>query len=222
MIHPAFAFSEESFATVVPEKSIIERLDMQATSSVPHAGGVQRQRLSRRRMLWIVLLLLILVGIGGIAWRATTVAPVPAATAPVLRETLTETVSGSGSVQPARALDVVFVASGEVAEVLVEVGDVVRAGQSLARLDTTELELQLAQAEANLKSAEARLAAARGEGASELDIRQAQLSLQAAEIQLAKVSKGNATAANIRSAQANLESARAPCSAVGGVAAADG
>lgn len=187
---------------------------MQATSSVPQAGGVRRLRLPRRWMLWLTLLLLILAVVGGVVWRTATVAPAPATTAPVLRETLTETVSGSGSVQPARRLDVVFTTSGEVTDVLVKAGDVVSAGQTLARLDATELELQVAQAEANLKSAEARLAAARGEGASELDIRQAQLSLQAAEIQLEKVSKGNATAADIRSAQANLESARARLAAL--------
>lgn len=187
---------------------------MQATSSVPQAGGVRRQRLPRRWMIWIAPLLLILAGIGWVAWRAATVAPVSIVTVPVLQETLTATVSGSGSVQSARKLDLVFATSGEVAEVLVAAGDTVRAGQTLARLDTTELELQLAQAEANLKSAEARLAAARGEGASELEIRQAQLALQAAEIQLAKVSKGNATAADIRSAQANLESARARLAAL--------
>ncbi len=187
---------------------------MQATSSVPQTRGVRRSRL-HRWMRWIVLLLaLMIAGIGLMVWNSTRSAPTAVVTAPVRRETLALTVSGSGSVQPVQKLDVTFTTSGEVAEVLVKAGDTVRAGQPLARLDTTELELQVTQAAANLKSAEARLAAARGEGASELDIRQAQLALQSAEIQLAKISKGNATAADIRSAQANLDAARARLNAL--------
>lgn len=47
--------------------------------------------------------------------------------------------------------------SGKLAEVAVQEGDTVRAGDLIARLDTSELDAQVAQVEAALKVAEARL-----------------------------------------------------------------
>ncbi len=63
------------------------------------------------------------------------------------RGTVRVAISASGAINPARRLPMYFLLSGDVAEVLVEEGDVVVAGQVLARLDTQDLEFALRDAE---------------------------------------------------------------------------
>jgi HlyD family secretion protein len=58
----------------------------------------------------------------------------------VERDTLRVTVGATGAITPNRQLPLVFEVPGIVAEVLVEVGDVVHTGDVLARLDTADLE----------------------------------------------------------------------------------
>lgn len=94
----------------------------------------------------------------------------------------------------------------------VEVGDRVRAGQVLARADTRELELAVAQAESNLLSARAQLAELRRK--AELSPEQAQQQVAAAEVALeqaqAHLAQVQATLATQRqAAQARLAQARA-------------
>jgi HlyD family secretion protein len=81
-----------------------------------------------------------------------------AETAIVRQGTLLVTVDATGSLLPFSEAALAFSSSGRVAEVLVEKGETVEAGQALARLETDELELQVAQAEATLAAAEAQLA----------------------------------------------------------------
>jgi HlyD family secretion protein len=61
------------------------------------------------------------------------------------------TVSASGTINPAQRLPMFFILPGEVAEVLVEEGDPVQEGQTLARLDTGNLESALRGAELTLE-----------------------------------------------------------------------
>jgi RND family efflux transporter MFP subunit len=61
----------------------------------------------------------------------------------------------TGVVRARREVEVGFRAGGRIAERFVEVGEVVRAGQDLARLDPTDLALSLRGAEADLAAAEA-------------------------------------------------------------------
>jgi len=79
-------------------------------------------------------------------------------TAVVRRGTLLATVDATGSLVAQSKASLAFSSTGWVAEVLVEEGDVVQAGQPLARLETDDLDLQVAQAEAALAAAEAQLA----------------------------------------------------------------
>jgi HlyD family secretion protein len=65
-------------------------------------------------------------------------------TTTIRRTTLTASLETSGSIEAERVGTLSFDSSGQVLEVLVDVGDTVRAGQVLARLDTTELERQIA------------------------------------------------------------------------------
>lgn len=72
------------------------------------------------------------------------------------------TITVSGSVAAWQEMDLGVELTGiRVAEVLVEVGDVVRAGQPLLRLDTRTLEVQARQADASVAEARASLELAR-------------------------------------------------------------
>jgi HlyD family secretion protein len=81
-----------------------------------------------------------------------------AGTAVVRRGTLLVTVDAANSLAPGSDVSLSFSSSGRVAEVLVEEGQVVEAGQPLARLEPDDLELQVAQAQAALAATEAQLA----------------------------------------------------------------
>lgn len=92
----------------------------------------------------------------------------PAATAPVVSRTwvaaaarpLQEEVPAVGSLRARQTTRVGAEVSGEVAEVLVDVGDRVKKGQPLVRLDPTFFDIEVAQRRADVEAAKARLASA--------------------------------------------------------------
>ncbi len=113
-------------------------------------------------------------------------------------------------VVPARYADLSLSASGTVAEVLVEEGDLVEAGQVLARLANDRQVIAIAQAEAQVRSAQARLDELRA-GARSEDIDSVQASVDIARANLTKLVDGSrpedvtAAQAALNSAQANLQ-----------------
>ncbi len=96
-------------------------------------------------------------------------------TATARRGDLSLLASGTGSLIPATEVDLSFDTSGELAEILVDVGDEVEAGQVLARIDPASAEMALEEAEATLREltsplavAQARLAVADAQEALEV------------------------------------------------------
>lgn len=75
--------------------------------------------------------------------------------------TVSETVAVSGALAPKRSWNLYFRSSGTVASVLVSVGEHVRRGEVLARLDSAALQAQVSSAQAAVTSAEAKLSADR-------------------------------------------------------------
>ncbi len=149
-----------------------------------------------RRSLWILVVvgaIVLLVG-GLLLWRRAAVQGQSEATrtAVVERGTLRVTVTASGNLEPAADVRIGFDVPGRVAEVLVDIGDEVRAGQPLVRLETADLERAAAQAELNLRQAELRLERLQ-EPADEAEIRQAQHAVDQAAAAL-KVAQLNLTA----------------------------
>lgn len=67
-------------------------------------------------------------------------------------------VSATGTVTPAKQIDLQFENAGKIRKIEVKVGDKVKTGQALARLDIAELITQLQSAEAALDIAKAKLA----------------------------------------------------------------
>jgi HlyD family secretion protein len=75
----------------------------------------------------------------------------------VERGSLTVLVTATGSLEPTDQVDVGSELSGIVAKVYVDNNDPVRAGEILARLDTSKLEAQARQARASVEAARARV-----------------------------------------------------------------
>jgi multidrug efflux pump subunit AcrA (membrane-fusion protein) len=72
--------------------------------------------------------------------------------------TVTNSVSATGTLVPSQQMNLGFKTAGTLTEVDAKVGDVVNAGQVLAKIDTAPLDLALQQAQAALASAQAQLA----------------------------------------------------------------
>ncbi len=132
----------------------------------------------------------------------------------VKRGDIISTVSATGSIEPERRVELNFKTGGRVAEVLVQEGDSVQAGQILARLETADLKLALAQAEATLRINQARLEQVR-KGPDESEILAARAQLESAQAAYRQLLQGpsedekRAAKAAVERAQAALEQAQA-------------
>ena len=126
-------------------------------------------------------------------------------TAAVRRGTLVATVSATGSTSPLREAQMAFSATGPLTQLNVKQGDVVKAGQLLAQLDTRTLEFQLAQSEASLIAAQAKFDQLKNP--SPADVAAAKASVASAEAALAQVIKP--TQNDLLIAKADLDRARA-------------
>lgn len=114
-------------------------------------------------------------------------------TATVRRGNLVVVAGGSGTLVPNAEVDLSFSSGGRLAEMLVEVGDQVQAGDVLARLEDTDAQSQVTQAEINLRLAELQL--------SELTGTPDAADLAAAQYQLASAQEGLEDLLNGPSAQ---------------------
>jgi HlyD family secretion protein len=169
---------------------------------------------------------LIVAGIGGallLGWLATSqgpLAPAKVTTAKVEQGPLAASTFGIGTVEARRSYSLGPTVASRVARVLVDQGDVVRAGQLLAELDPVDLgdrvasaQLAAERAASLIRTAEAQLAEARSRGqvAAAVARRSAELRAQGFISQEASDAKGHeATAAKaaVDAAAAQLAAAR--------------
>ena len=159
----------------------------------------------------IMLLVLVVAGVlllrsrwpsGATASTATT-----ATTATVTRGSIEQTVTATGNVAAERRATLSFSSSGRVVSVSVAEGQLVQAGDELARLDTASLEWQVARSQASLQTTQARLKQAERPASAE-DLASAQAALDSAQASYAKV-KAGPMPEELAYAQASYESARA-------------
>lgn len=107
----------------------------------------------RKKRTWIILGTAALIGLVGVALiseaqrGAAQSAAANVQLGRVSQASLSLAVESAGSVSPEAAVTLAFGASGTVARVNVQPGDRVQAGEVLAELDTSDLELQIAQQE---------------------------------------------------------------------------
>jgi HlyD family secretion protein len=141
-------------------------------------------------------------------------------TATVQRGNLTATVNAAGNISAHQQVALNFGQTGTVQKVNVKAGDRVKAGQVLASLDTSDLQLQLDNANVNLKVAQNKLAQTKTPSTAQ-DIANARSRLEAAQASYNKLAAGpNKT--DLAAAQASVASAQAAYDAAVKSAAASG
>jgi len=169
---------------------------------------------------WIIIATsVVLIAVGIVGWRSLAAGKAEAQapqgeTSVVRRGALAVTVDATGSLAPHSQVSLAFETGGRVAEVLVEEGQPVKAGQPLARLEADELGLQLTQVEAALAAAKAQLAQLTASPRPEdVAIKKANLQAMQAQVSAAVANHdeaaGGADAAQITAAQAQVASAQA-------------
>jgi HlyD family secretion protein len=138
-----------------------------------------------RKLIIVVLVLGVLGAAGYFGYqefqkrRAAAAAPNYEAVK-VTRGDISATVSATGAVLPEREVVLAFPAAGTIAAVNADVGQAVKAGDVLATLNTTDLELAEKQAEVSVKQAEAQLQQLL-EAANAADITAAEAALASAQ-----------------------------------------
>ena len=179
-------------------------------------GGLPNRRLG---VLGAVLFLSVVAGfVGYQRYLATTHTPTVVQTATARTGSLISTVTATGNVVATKQSTLGFsassTASGKITEIDVKVGDTVKAGQTLAKLDTQGLQAQLDQANSNLQTAQINLQKVK-DGATPQARAAAQAAYDSALANYQQVSAGvtgaslAADQAAVASAQANLKSAQA-------------
>lgn len=94
-------------------------------------------------------------------------------------------ITAEGIIEPQQYAALAFQSGGEVAEILVQEGELVESGAILIRLDTADLDLAVTQAEARLRLAQANLAAAEaGLLAATAVLETVEIGIEAARVQL--------------------------------------
>ncbi len=161
----------------------------------------------------VIVVLILIIAVGGYAAYSFTKKDGPKyTTAEVTRGEVVQTVSATGTVEAAGSVDLSFINSGKIKEIDIKVGDKIEKDIVLAKLDTTQLESQLAKAEAGLSAAVANLNKLLA-GASAEDIRVSETAVENAEIALANAQQNLADVQasaekDIASAEASVASAR--------------
>ncbi|WP_287190521.1 efflux RND transporter periplasmic adaptor subunit [Syntrophothermus sp.] len=158
-------------------------------------------------------LLVAMAGFIGLAsWynlRAT-----PVTVAHLETKTITSEVKASGEIEPAEKLMLTSKTSGKVETVAVEAGSMVKKGQVLASLDTTELKLETAIAEARYQALVAQLAGVQAvePAKAEAALTKAKAALQSAERQYERAQllfeAGAISKSDLETYELSLEEAR--------------
>jgi macrolide-specific efflux system membrane fusion protein len=179
------------------------------------AGEVPR---GRRWLRWaIVLVVVMALGVGAV-WIINPFAATAATlvTAKATIGTVVSSVGISGSVASSTIDELSFGAAGAVTAVKVAVGDKVAAGQILATIDDSALQVQIENAQANLTAAQARLATDVGgptAATTAASIAQAKAAVTAAKATLAADTLANAGATILAEDTAAVTSAKSALSA---------
>ncbi len=105
------------------------------------------------RARWIILVLLVALGGGGLAWRMLRALPVE--TAAVTRGKAVEVVYATGFVEVEEPVEIAARVTAPVTAIRVKEGDRVTRGTLLASLDTVDLNAEIARLAAQTRSAEA-------------------------------------------------------------------
>lgn len=113
------------------------------------------KNLAKKKSFWV--LLIIILGVVALIFYFTRPKAPVYVTEKVQKGNLVQTVSETGMVESASAINLNFKGAGILADVNVKEGDQVKAGDMLARLESGSLEIAARQAQANFNMAQASL-----------------------------------------------------------------
>jgi HlyD family secretion protein len=154
------------------------------------AVATTRPRTARKWQKWALGMVVIAAAAGAAAWKMTAAAGEPAyGTTTVARQTITKSISATGTLQALTTVQVGTQASGTIAALNADFNSQVKKGQVIARLDSSQFQAQLGQANATWLSAQAA-------------VQSAQSNVQAADAAV------DAASANVEGAQAALADAQ--------------
>src|SRR2546423_12279794 len=128
------------------------------TTTSPTARNRRRRGPSRRVLVaigFVVLVILAAVAVLNQGGSASAAVKAPATVA-VTRGRIVGSVNGNGAIAAAQTVELAFQAAGTVKSVSVNAGDSVQAGQVLAELESSDLQLSLANAQSALNQQQAR------------------------------------------------------------------
>ena len=117
--------------------------------------NIKSEKRKKRSRRWVTLLILLVIAAAVFFFfrirqqQAIQNTLANLKTAPLSRETLNTTISGTGTVRPKQSALLVWQSSGTVGEVLVEARQTVKAGDVLMNLDPEDLPAELLQAKLN-------------------------------------------------------------------------
>jgi multidrug efflux pump subunit AcrA (membrane-fusion protein) len=181
--------------------------------------GFEEYLMKKRTRFWLILLVVALATGGGYAavakWRAAETAAEeerPLQTTSVRRGNIIISATGAGTVIPAEQLVLSFAGSGTLAELMVQVGDEVRAGDVLARLDDTNAQQAVTNAELQLVQASLQTdpeTLERTIALAEIGVEQAEINLEIAQAELDELLNWVPDEATVALAESNLEVAKA-------------
>lgn len=143
----------------------------------------------------VILAVLIVIFIFG-AWKLSRPAPAQITAAKVERGKLVQSIEPSGTIKTKSEIKLNFDATGRISTINVKVGDIVKAGQMLAKLDTKNLDSAVMQASADLEKAKGNLAAYIAGSTPETiaqyeaDVQKAEANLLKAQVDLANLKAG--------------------------------
>jgi macrolide-specific efflux system membrane fusion protein len=172
------------------------------TAEVPaiEAAPPPPRRFGRKRTVISVVVVIVAAGAGVGIWLGTKgSAPSPLTmttqVVSVTTGTMKKTVSASGTIEPAQQASLNFGAAGQVTAVDVTTGQSVTAGQTLATIDPSALQAELASAQASLTAAQAQLASDQASAASASQIYSDQAQVASAQSGLTSAQTNRADAA---------------------------
>lgn len=177
-----------------------------SSRSPTRANGIVRLKPSQLVVLGVVWLAAMTIG-----YKAYQRVSIQAAVVPrgqivtAERGTISASVNTTGAIVAGTAAKLTFKSAGRLTDVRVKLGDVVQPGQVLARLDQTDLQLQVVQSRAQLAAAEAKLAQMQ-QGSRVVEISAAETNLASARAKLAELQSGS-TDAEVQAAQAGVANA---------------
>ena len=183
------------------------------------------------KRVWIILIGILILGGAGFYFYSQNLATVEAQdeedtavqTAVARRGDIVVSATGAGSVIANQELSLGFATGGTLAELLVEVGNEVSAGDVLARLDDTDAQEALLNAQLQYQQTAMQTDAAvteTGVSYDEISVAQAQINYDLAQAELEELLNWTADADEIAIAEASVSAAEASYNAALGQASA--